>query len=327
MRLALLLTLVALHGLAACVAQELYVPPDLDQSRVESFSIPQYTPTKVDVLFVVDRSPAMELYETSVRAALRGALKVSRWLGDQDFHLGVVSADLADGGRLVQNNGAAYLTKRKLISGEDSTNFAGALEDVLPVLVDRGHDGSAVPRAFDAVRLALDHNPYNARFRRDDAALLVIFIAGQDDHSDASPEETAAYLQPLAPGAVAVSVVRGDGAPRIDQLAALFPNRSTSVRIDQQDLGDCFVLLKGSSGRGNGDRCIETPIDEIDCQFSDVLIRRWETVLPACGDRLPCWELRQSEASCPEAGHFLVHVRRADYPPRGTNVVGQCVAR
>ncbi len=34
-----------LLALTACVAQELYVPPDLEQSRVESFDIPQYTPT------------------------------------------------------------------------------------------------------------------------------------------------------------------------------------------------------------------------------------------------------------------------------------------
>ncbi|CAN5768287.1 hypothetical protein BH11MYX3_BH11MYX3_06870 [soil metagenome] len=319
MRLALLLAPLALAG---CVAQEVYVPPDLEQSSVVSFDIPQYTPTKVDLLFVVDRSPAMELYGAGVRAALRDAIAGSTRFRDQDFHVGVVSADLADGGRL-----AAYLTTRRLISGEDSANFAGELADVLPALVDRGHDGSAVTHAFDAARLALDHNPYNARFRRDDAALLVIIIAGQDDHSDASPEETAAYLQSLAVGAVAVSVIRGDGALRIDRLAALFPNRSTSARIDQHDLGTCFQFLPTSSGWGVGDRCIEAAIDGANCQFSDLLIRRWETVLPACGDELPCWDLDRSAQLCPVADHLLVHVRRAEYPPRGTNVIGQCVTR
>ncbi len=314
-------------ALTACVAQDIYVPPDLEQVHVRLFDIPQYTPVKVDILFVVDRSPAMESYEAGVRAALgQGLLDVLPRLRDQDFHLGVVSADLQEGGRLLQLGGAAYLTRRRLISGEYSANFTGDIDEVLPGFASLGHGGSAVPRPFDVVRLALDDNPYNAHFRRDNAVLLVVFIVAQDDHSAASPEDTARFLATLAPpGGVVVSVVRPVGASRIDQLPALFSNRSTSVQIDAQDFADCFVLLTLWGGRREGDPCIGVPLEGMDCEFSDVLIRRWETVLPACAGQLPCWEINRSAQLCPSPDNLLINVRRADYPPPGTRVIGQCV--
>ncbi len=317
--------------LTACAvpANDVYVPPDLDQARVVIFDGPEYTPAKQDILIVVDRSPAMETRERTIRSGLAaGAAVLAPY--DLDFHVGVISADLSDGGRLIHTSGVpdGYLVQRRLPSGGARTNFAGDLGDAISTLADVGHAGSPRARPFDAIELALAGNPYNSGFRRADARLLVILIVAGDDESVASPDVAATFLRARAPReALAVSVIRGDAAPRVDALAAQFAELGRSISLETGELETAFFGLDTLNNLFDGlTPCIDTVGPPYDCQVSDVT-QRHEQVLPACGERLPCWEIVEAPRYCVPYSRFGLDVRREEYAPRGTHVIGQCVTR
>ncbi len=173
--------------------------------------IPLPSPNLVDILLVVDDSPAIASRREQVRAHIDGLVDVLGTLagGMPDVHIGVVSTDvgtvdgagvahasigtLGQGGCAgagksgnLQTNGAsltgAFLSDRPL-DGARVKNYTGDLTTALEKMVDLGSGGCAYARPFEAAKRALGTTAANAGFLRADAYLYVIYLSAGDDCS------------------------------------------------------------------------------------------------------------------------------------------------
>jgi hypothetical protein len=305
---------------AACTIEP-YAPLEPMQSRVEVLDIPQYTPDRLDVLFVVDRSPAMAAHQDALREGFANFANTSGG-SSKDYRIGVISADAADDGLLLHD---VVIDATRYGGGRD-TNYDGTLADLLAAIGPQGAGGAPRVRALDMLRRALEPGR-NAGFRRDEAKLLVVIATAADDDSDLVPED----LRDIAdgwvedPGAVAIAVFHADAAPRLARLRMPFSNRS----LDEQHfvwLGDALVLFAGLvrpfganpcfSGRPTGDCVvIDGPRGE-------------ERFLPACGAATtPCWRITADEMNCPAVGHLKLDVQRTQFPDPTTHVLAHCTTR
>jgi hypothetical protein len=192
---------------AACTDES--VPPtgDPSVSRVETRDIPMYRFREIDLLFVIDNSPAMAAHADHLRESygrFMAALE-SQYGGLADVHIGVVTGDLGargadglvhaplgachfdgDGGRLLRDVApisGPFLSNVLKWFDTRETNYTGSLEEVFTALADVGASGCPFSQPLEAMRLALDHNPANAGFLRDEAYLAVVLITAGDDCS------------------------------------------------------------------------------------------------------------------------------------------------
>ncbi len=178
-------------------------------SRVMRMEIPIAINRSIDLLFVIDNSPAMAAHQDHLRASADDLMRVLETTagGLPDVHIGVVTTDLgargADGsfgsadaasgcegsgddGRLRIGRapvGGAFVSDLQTWDGRQR-NYDGALTDVFGQVADVGAAGCVVPQPLEAMRRALDPaNGANAGFLRDDAFLVVAFITANDDCS------------------------------------------------------------------------------------------------------------------------------------------------
>jgi hypothetical protein len=176
-----------------------------DQGRVEVKDIPANPRRDLDILFLIDDSGSMKEEQDSLKANFHRFIEVLQSLdgGLPNVHIGVTSSDLGTsaldgtanpvGGcsgqgkagalRRVPGGGPAYLEDVDDGNGGRRRNYAGALADVFAQIADVGVAGCGIEQHLEAVKRALDHNPTNANFLRDNAYLAVILIADEDDCS------------------------------------------------------------------------------------------------------------------------------------------------
>jgi hypothetical protein len=177
--------------------------------------VDQRAHAKMDLLFVIDDSPSMELLQTKLASAFPQLMAVLQSLpsGVPDLHIGVVSSDMGagvfgdeqvpgcrhggDGGRL-QVTARRPCTQTGLSdafislhadpsSGALVTNYGDrALSDVFSCIALLGGDGCGFEQPLAAARRALDPTfapAENAGFLRAEATLAVVILSNEDDCS------------------------------------------------------------------------------------------------------------------------------------------------
>jgi hypothetical protein len=339
------LGLASLALFAGCLDQgDVQRPDDTVQTKSIIFEIPQVSPPPVDILLVVDNSPAMANVEDNVLAnvpALATLLEQNR--GWWDRHIGVVTADVGctDGGtwRAAELTNDRFFIDWRHLDNTRTKNFDGTLEDHLPRAVSAGHEGCGANRPLDAIAAALDPSTH---FRRADADLVIIVLAASDDQSALSvddartlvglTDETETWRSPF------VFAFAPEGAARLGSFA-----RNDGVGgFTPITNADLFEGLRsaGHNDLWGGEQCFENDLDldrstdglQASCAVSDIVRDRetnivtYERVLPACtGSNRPCWRIEARPIVCSTGPvNYGIQIDRVDFPPRGTVVSGQC---
>ena len=198
------------------------------QGRVEYKEIPVTLNRNVDILFVIDDSVSMLDKQTNLKANFDDFIDVLNTIqgGLPDVHIGVVSSDVGtkatqDGpapaigqignggcsgngksGNLQLGQAVAgtdvmgnFISDIKQTDGTRLKNYTGTLPATFSKVASLGAGGCGFEQHLQAMRRALENNPANANFYRQDAFLAVIFIADEDDCSMAK----SAMLGPESP--------------------------------------------------------------------------------------------------------------------------------
>lgn len=315
---------------------------------------PERLPPNLDLLIVVDESPAMAGVQDVI--AMRLPDVVTR-IDDHydhpriDFHIGVVSSDIGDGGagnpgctgdgrggRLV----APLLTRHAFPDGRTESNFTGELGEAVAAMATLGADGCSVSRPLTATQWALDgRNPDNEGFLRDDAALGIIFVTAGDDCSAASQlrDLLASHDREVIVGLIAgrasgcaADPVTAEPAVCLEAFLDAFPNRNASSSICGLDWTEAVDPLVASIHERPGWACLDGNILVVDldedqpglqlpCEGADVAPDGDETRVGRCdpdGPR-PCWwtEVDPIQCSDTQTG-ILVHVDGTEWPEPGT---------
>lgn len=156
----------------------------LEAGGAETFT---YERRKIDVLFLVDNSCSMAEEQGSLTAAFP-LVVTELWATQTDFHIGVISTDMASGshsGRLREVAGVRYI--------EPDTPNAVATFTTMAMM---GTSGSGDERGREAIYTALGPlgNSYNAGFYRPAAQLGVVALSDEDDHSTNNPISKAEFI-------------------------------------------------------------------------------------------------------------------------------------
>lgn len=178
------LWLVALMGVSGCIE---YAPtstlppvgvanPRPLAAKTQTDKLVQVQVPEVDILWVVDNSCSMSEEQQGI--AQNNPVFMDFFLGSGlDYHIGVVSTDMFDNshsGKLRQSQGVRWI--------DDETPNPS---DVFGAMIQLGTSGSADERGREAAYAALEvqADQYNAGFLRDDAALHIVFVSDENDHS------------------------------------------------------------------------------------------------------------------------------------------------
>lgn len=262
--------------LTACTTESPPPPGDEVTSIVDHHEIPVSFNNQLDVLFVIDSSPAMAPAQTRLIAEYRKMIDVlSTSVGGlPDVHIGVTTMDARDQGRLRRG---AFLADATRFAWRHERNYTGPLVDAFLPLADVGASGSAVTEPFDAMMRALSR-AVNPGFVRDQAYLAVVVLTAGDDQGATPVAEVARALKSLkldsskimvsgAFGACARDGLTATAAPRLAALLEQFPNRNTQVSLCDDDLSPLVALtghlprssVSRASSRGSPSRASAVP--------------------------------------------------------------------
>ncbi len=196
--------LVCAIAFASCADPAEPVGPTVTSHVVEKV-IPLQRRAALDLLFVVDNSPAMAAHRPTLVANAKGIVDVMRTLpgGLPDLHIGVVNTDAGtrgpgetsaptidgcsqdgDTGRPLFEGPVTgrFLSDVGQLDGSRVMNYTGELDRLLQANFDRPSTGCTFVRPLEAMRQALT-NAANAGFLREHASLAVVFLTAQDDCS------------------------------------------------------------------------------------------------------------------------------------------------
>ncbi len=281
-------------------------------------------PQPRDVLVVVERSAAIEPYEASVAARLRGiGAQIAGW---GDAHVGVVASDsetLVDG----------YLVDHVDLLRVRTSNYDGTLGDALAQRGALGHASTAPSRPLEVVTRALGE-PANAGFRRKSVPLVVVILAATDDASTAPIAELAESIAnaPARIGDAYVLIAAHLPAPRLEAVPAAMPNRALVTSLESPDI-ESFVGTVAPRWPLVGSGCLERPLldeDPANCTVTQESGGHTsELVLPICdaaSTNMPCWTIREELQYCAyaNAGNLVLEPRYRDRPDRVLYVHAQC---
>jgi hypothetical protein len=179
-----------------------------EQGKVETKEIPAQPRQDVDILFVIDDSLSMKEEQDSLKANFERFIGVLESLegGLPNVQIGVITPNLGTvaidgtkgapigtctntGGergelRTFGTGGPRFLRDVANPSGGRTTNYGAlTLAQAFSQLASVGSNGCGIEQHLEAMKKALDNNPVNAGFVRDNAYLAVILIADEDDCS------------------------------------------------------------------------------------------------------------------------------------------------
>ncbi|MFZ5471253.1 MAG: choice-of-anchor D domain-containing protein [Myxococcota bacterium] len=212
-----------------------YLVPLLGESSAnatQTDSFVQQDGSKVDVLFVLDNTSSMVEEQPRLRSALP-AFASAALARKVDLHVGVTTtgissvsnacpggADGGEAGRLFPADGSS-----PRVLTHTTPNLGAALQVNADVgqcaVVEQGLE--AMRRAFTPPLVNSDDDPRtvllndgNRGFLRDEAALAVVFVGDEDDHSPDDVDTYVRFLQALKgaqqPGRATVYAIAPDGA-------------------------------------------------------------------------------------------------------------------
>jgi hypothetical protein len=194
---------VMLSLVAGCPDRTIAEVP-VDQVNVETKDLPSAPRRDIDILFLIDDSPSMLEEQDSLKANFGRFISVLESIdgGLPNVHIAVATPNLGssaldgtapgtlncagtgEGGRMRRlPNGAAFISDIDDGKGGRTRNYSGALADAFSQIATVGAGGCVVEQHLEAVKKALDNNPANTGFLRDDAYLAVVILADEDDCS------------------------------------------------------------------------------------------------------------------------------------------------
>lgn len=231
-------TLLVVVACAACVEPAPPIEPQVT-SHTARMPFLASTSNKVDLLFVVDSSPAIAPYRAHLDARLPLLMDA---LGDlptglPDLHIGAISAN---GDGRMHGRGqmtGVFLSDVPAINGTRTRNYLGSLTAAFREYADLGTESTTPSRPLEAIELAL-RSPQNAGFEREHAHLAIVLATATDDTGPRSVSEHATTLKQRVtdPTRIAVSAITGPDAPRIHAFLEQFPSRNASALISDADL-------------------------------------------------------------------------------------------
>ena len=320
----------AILGLVACGSSSPELPAVT--SHVIVRDVPQQGQAQLDVLVVIDDSPAMAGFHANVVANAPTLIGVLEALpgGLPDTRIAVTTADVADDGAFRTTNGMTepYLGASEQVDGTRDVNFStGTLADAFGKLVEVGSSGgTAKPLAM--AKRALEIHP---KFLRADAVLAVIVISATDDATDITASVKALKTDVANIIVSAVAVPDGgctfDGAtasatPGIRAFLDQFPNRGTFVTLCQADYSEVLLLIAQLEKTTLGVACLTAMT--VECTAVDRLDGVDQALLPVCGSA-PCYTLAASTGACTGDDPLELKVSRNVYPPKGDILHLECV--
>jgi len=237
--------------------------PPVD-TRVEVVAMPAEATAKLDLLFVVDNEVSTSDHQLALDHAFPALLAQISINGRPDLHLGATTPDLGvstasgaqgvgipgttgcwsagDEGRLKMFD--VSIQDRYLIDNAEATNHPRALADDIGSILDVGSTGCGFQQHFSAARAALA-NPYNAGFRRADAALGIVVLADKDDCSALDPAIFGPASDALGPQSSFRCTRFGVACDEPDMISVgprtnCRPNTSSTAIEDPADFVDLF---------------------------------------------------------------------------------------
>ena len=317
-----------LASLASCALYTGVDPPDEPAaiSVVTELDVPAFAGVDVDVLFVIDDSPAMAPARDHVVASLPafGDVLEHTW-GRGLYHVGVATADPADGGRLV----GPFASVQWYPDGTSTHDYPGTLAEVLTGLGDVGVQGSDATAPLEAMTRAIapDVNP---GFRRPDAALFVIPITNRDDESEGAIDDYAAALAGGSDHDVLVSGIYARPAARLDALLDALPDvHHHFTSLDDADLAPAIAAVRELDLVPLvGPPCFEAKlVQPFRCVMSDVTGGVEQPPYPRCDEAVSnrtCWRIAPDLVNCLQTDQLALRVERSIFAPRDTHLIAQC---
>jgi hypothetical protein len=305
----------------------------------------------IDVLFVVDDTPAMAPYAGSLAAGfadMAAALEGLPQTGPASLHVGVVRAGRCDQG----TRGAAcgIAAGEQFLRAEwceTVTNFSGALADAFACLGDLGTTdcAPAQPLAAAVDRLATPPRPGWEGFLRPEAYLMIVVIAASDDASAQPAIDVAKLIKSSKadPSQVVVSAIMpkscATGDPvRLTEFVNQFGANGLLLDLCAGQFAPALQRITETINDSLQPPCVryvrdtdlDTPGLQADCVFEDhprAPDGSWTTAtLPNCDDSAPpCWRFVPNGAGCD--GYVPEIVRADDWcAESGTNITVECLA-
>jgi hypothetical protein len=328
-----MLRIVVVLPLFACASQP-STPGSPVESRVDTIDLPAFVPDRdIDLLFVVDNSPAIGVYGDRILAHLADLVAtIDAYPGGRpNLHIGVTTTDPRDNGALRDG----MIVDVGDHDGVRTTNYATTLELALATHVEQvGTIGTPNIQPLLAASLALA-NPANHDLLRADSYLFVVVIAATDDASPLSVESYANHLKQVVgdPSRVVVAGIYLQPATRLDAFLAQFPDRSTMVSLDAPSYGPALQLIGQLMRTPLSLRCMNRDVDvdpitagvQLDCAVSAFDETDAEHVIPRCGGASAgwCWQVVE-DPNCDVFNQLrFISPHSVDlYEPR---VHGECV--
>ena len=252
--------------LAACTSHDVVVGDLQEVTTLKA--IPN---RDLDILFVIDNSPSMIEEQQSLAANFPRMIDALSTLdgGLPNLHIGVVTSDLGTTGsrtgagpsvagcnssmegNLVPVDGAhRFLSDVDSGGGTRTTNYTGELRDAFAALANVGDSGCGFEQHLGAMYRALDDNPVNAGFLRDDANLAIVVLADEDDCSVA---DTAFFNDDPALGTLQsfrcfrFGVECDEDTSTVGTKTHCHPAAPSQYLDDVQPFADFLVSLKGDA--------------------------------------------------------------------------------
>jgi len=216
---------------------------------VARIEVPVNTSYELDLLFVIDNSPAMAPRRAQLIENYRRFIAALEAIpgGLPDLHIGVVTTDVGTRGahdagpgptigtgagactsdgergnlRRLASADVPFLVDTARPDGSRERSFTGSLADAFAQLADVGAAGCTYARPLEAIRRALLGNPVNDGFLRPDADLAVVLLTSDDDCSFTEASFTGGTLDRARCQAGASGLVPVDEYARF--LSALEP--------------------------------------------------------------------------------------------------------
>ena len=344
--------LLVLLVVAGCVEPD-PVEPQVT-SGVVTKHIPMVSVRHLDVLLVIDNSPAMVEHQERLQENLRRFATTLRTIegGLPSLRLGVTTTDLGGDGCTARGDDGVLRGDPSVIGnfvvdyvGPDGArlrNYQGDLADVLVRLADVGTAGCAQTQPLAAARRALE-NHANRSFLRETSFLAVVIVSARDAPDEpAALDDHARFFRTLHDDGsrVVFAGALGELAETavIPQFFARFPHRTARASIAADDWTDAFAPLFGSLVKVTlGSPCLDGPLLDVDAasagmQYGCAVWLDYPAggrVIPACETTLagPCWRIDIDAQSCPIGGGELFRLVQPPELPDRAMLSIECLSR